>query len=424
MPPIEQWVPEHVRGNSTSLDDLLKQSKTTALIIIRNDSILYERYLNGGSASKAQVVFSVTKAITATLTAIAVEEGHLALDQNVADFIPEFANDERKKITIRHLLGMVSGIEWDDFQNLVRLGGLYYTQNQKRFIQKNTKQGADPNTVFAYKSLSTQILGLCLQEAIKEPIANYLERKIWRPTGMKNNAFVTLDHKERRTARTFGGMAFVAADMARFGKLMLNNGAWNGQQIVPTWFMEALKKRDLSKWFGYSNCFWRNSYEEGNIAENQQFYAAGFSGQYIYVSPKDNIVIVRTGKQERERWSFFLGRLTSVLADGANDLTDQSLDYSDQFEGRYKNQEGIEMRLEATKRSKDKRKQWIWSTDEAQYPIVKKRSTLTQFDGVSLGYKKPGKQTRMYCHLKEGKVIGFYYNTWPSVDVEYFEKME
>lgn len=424
VPPIEQWVPKHALGHAKNLDDLLKQSKTTALIVIRNDSVLYERYLNGGAASKAQVVFSVTKAITATMTAIAIEEGQLTLDQKVADFIPEFGTDERKVITIRHLLGMLSGIQWDDFRNLVRLGGLYYTKNQRKFVQKNTKQGADPNTVFAYKSLSTQILGICLEKAIGEPLANYLERKVWQPTGMQHNAFVTLDHKERRNSRAFGGMALVAADMARFGKLLLNNGVWDGVQIVPEWFMDALRTRDVSKWFGYSNCFWRNGYEEGNVADNQQFWAAGFSGQYIYVSPKDNIIIVRTGKHEKERWSFFLGRLTSLLANGANDLTDETLDYSNQFEGEYKSKSGAKMYLAATKLSNDKRKQWIWSVDEDQYPIVKKRPILTQFDGVSLGYKKPGKQTRMYYHIVNNKVVGFYYNTWPAITVEYFEKIE
>ncbi|CAA6824194.1 MAG: Beta-lactamase [uncultured Aureispira sp.] len=425
IPAMEQWIPVEENLETIDFDAFLEKSKTTALIVIRNDSVLYERYLNGGAKDKPKVVFSVTKAIVATLTAIAAEEGSLSLDQKVADFIPEFKEGPRKNITLRHLMGMVSGLHWHDFDNLLRLGGLYYTGNQEKFVNRVAKTKYEPNTNFSYKSLSTQILGICLEKAVKQSLASYLEAKIWRPLGMQYEAMVTLDSKKHRNPRTFGGLALTAPDMVRFGKLMLDGGVWAGQQIVPKWFVEDVKHRDLNQWFGYSNCYWRNGYEELDFENNEQYWAAGYNGQYIFVSPKDNIIIVRTGVEEKNRWSVLLGRLSSLLANGRNDLTDKSLDFGPQFAGTYTNEQGQEMTLELLPElDKYERRQWLWKRDLTQFSDGKKLTELTQLDGISLGYKKGGKQTRMYYDVKEGKVQGFYYNSWPMVSLQYFKKAQ
>lgn len=425
IPPIAQWVPKEENLKTTNLDAFLKKSKTTALIVIKNDSVLYEHYLNGGAKDQPKVVFSATKAIVATLTAIAAEEGLLSLDQKVADFIPEFAEGPRKEISLRHLMGMVSGLDWHDFDNVLRLGGLYYTGNQERFVNRAAKAKYKPNTRFAYKSLSTEILGLCLKKATGQSLASYLEAKIWKPVGMQYNAMVTLDSKKHRNPRTFGGLALTAPDMARFGKLMLNDGIWDGKQIVPKWFVEEVKHRDMNEWFGYSNCYWRNGYEELGFENNDEYWAAGYKGQYIYISPKDNIIIVRTGKEEKSRWSLLLGRLSSLLANGRTDLTDKSLDFGAQFSGTYANEQGQEMTLELMPElDKYERREWLWKRDLTQFVEGEKRKVLTQLDGISLGYKKGGKQTRMYYDVKDGKVVGFYYNSWPAVSLQYFKKVQ
>lgn len=425
IPPMEQWIPMEENLETTNFDAFLEKSKTTALIVIKNDSVLYERYLNGGAKDKPKVVFSVTKAITATLAAIAAEEGLLSLDQKVADFIPEFGEDARKEITLRHLMGMVSGLNWHDFDNILRLGGLYYTGNQERFVKRASKTKYEPNTRFAYKSLSTEILGICLEKAIGQSLASYLEAKIWRPVGMQYDAMVTLDSKKHRNPRTFGGLALTAPDMARFGKLMLNDGLWEGQQIVPKWFVEDVKHRDMNDWFGYSNCYWRNGYEELGFENNEQYWAAGYNGQYIFISPKDNIIIVRTGVEEKSHWSVLLGRLSSLLANGRTDLTDESLDFGEQFSGTYASDEGQEMTLELLPELDEyNRRKWLWKRDVAQFKEGEKLKELTQLDGISLGYKKGGKQTRMYYDIQDRKVVGFYYNSWPAVSLKYFKKVE
>jgi CubicO group peptidase (beta-lactamase class C family) len=425
IPPINKWINIRQRLKATDFNDFLDKSNTTALLVIKNDSILYENYLKKGAKDRTQMVFSVTKGFAATLVAVAAEEGLLSIDQKVADFIPEFGEDERKDITLRHLMGMVSGLNWNDFKNLPRLGGLYYNNNQQKFVVRNVKQEHLPETKFVYKSVSTQILGICLEKATGKSFADYMNDKIWKHIGAEYDVLVTLDSKKNRNARTFGGMAMTANDMARFGKLMLNDGIWNGERLVPQWFLKELRNRDMNNWIGYSNCFWRNGYENKNFQDNQQFWAAGYGGQYIYVSPKENMIIVRTGTNENNRWSVLLGRLSAQISSGKTDLSDSSMDFGEQFAGTFINDEGKEMKLELLpEKDKYQRREWLWSRDTDYYKEAKELKTLTQFDGISLGFKKKGVQTRMYYKVKDDKVLGFYYNTWPEVKFNYFEKVD
>jgi len=425
LPALEDWVPMEHRLGTTNLNDFLVESKTTAFIVIRNDSILYERYLNGGSPEKARIVFSVTKAVTATLAAIAQEEGYWNIDQKVADFIPAFGKDERRDITIRHLMNMVSGLDWMDHDNVIRLGFLYYTKNQEKFIVKNAKLRYPPGTYHAYKSLSTQILGICLEKAIGKNIAEYLEEKIWQPISMKHNAFMTVDSEEEHNSRTFGGLALTAPDMARFGKLLLNEGRWEGKQIIPKWFMKRLISRnpDMSHW-GNIFCYKRNGYEDANYKHNQHFWASGYAGQFLYVSPKHNMLIIRQGNEEKNQWNMFMGRLASLMTEGKNDIVDKSMDYGEQFEGEYQNEDGQTFSLKSTEKDAFNRRVWIWERDKEQFDYHKKLKTLYQFDGVSAGYKKHGHQTRLFFDIKEGKVLGFYYYTTPTIESVYFRKIE
>ncbi len=424
IPPINKWINLRQRLEATDFNDFLDKSNTTALLVIKNDSILYEHYLKKGAKDRTQVVFSVTKGFTSTLVAIAAEEGLLSIDQKVADFIPEFAEDERKNITLRHLMGMVSGLNWNDFKNLPRLGGLYYNNNQQNFVVRNVKKEYYPDTKFEYKSVSTQILGICLEKATGKSFADYMNDKIWKHIGAEYDVLVTLDSKKNRNARTFGGIAMTASDMARFGRLMLHDGVWEGKRLVPQWFMKELRNRDMNKWIGYSNCFWRNGYENQDFQDNQQFWAAGYGGQYIYVSPKENTIIVRTGLKEENRWSVILGRLSALVSGGETDLSDPSMDFGNQFAGTFKNSTGNEMKLELLpERDHYLRREWIWKRETDYFKEGKGLKTLTQFDGISLGFKKKGEQTRMYYKVKQGKVLGFFYNSWPSVEFEYFEKV-
>lgn len=424
LPSIDDWAPLEHRMGAKNVDELLKVTKTNALIIIKNDSLVYERYLDGRKREDPNIVFSVTKAITATLVAIAAEEGHISLEDPVATYIPAFANDERKAIQIKHLMGMVSGLGWNDFRQLLRLGGLYYTLNELRFVSR-VKAIHPPETHFAYKSASTQILGLCLEKAIGQSLASYMEAKLWRPIGTEFPAYVTLDSRKHHNSRAFGGLAVTPVDMARLGTLLLKDGKWQDQQLIPRWFVEELKNRSADRWFGYSNCYWRNGYEQADALQNQHYWAAGYQGQYIYVAPEQNMVLIRTGTEEAVSWSTLLGRLAYRMGEGRTDMTDASLDFGEQFAGTYERADGEQMKLELLgEKDKYQRRQWNWSRDLTKFKEGKKHDVLYQLDGQSLGYKRKDHQIRMYYKIEKGQVQGFHYNAWPSTVLEYYKKVK
>ncbi len=162
IPPVYKWVPASFRKESQDINQFLEQSLTTTFLVARNDTILFEYYGNKHKKDEPQVIFSATKAIISMLTAIAIKEKKLTLNQKVSDFIPEFAYDERKNLEIVHLLNMVDGLDFSDRGNLARLAVLYYHPNQDKFIANFDKISHRPGTHFSYKSISTQILVICL----------------------------------------------------------------------------------------------------------------------------------------------------------------------------------------------------------------------------------------------------------------------
>lgn len=314
LPDINYWVKEGLSDQYKSAEEFMIRNKTSSFLVIRNDSILYENYFNGYSRDEPVIIFSVSKSIVTALTGIALNEGHFkSLQQPIADFIPSFANDERRAITLEHLLQMTSGIKMEDRKNIVKLGILYYNENTEDFINK-VKLKYKPGSRFAYKSIDTQILGLCLEKATGRRLADYLREKLWQPMGMECDAYITLDRPNGR-ARSYGGIAACARDLAKIGRLYLNNGNWNGKQLVPSeWVTRSTTICKDTGWWGYSTGWWLDTYFGENLFSKQDFTAAGYSGQRVYVNPDDNTIIIRQGNSEKGvNWSAICARLSALL---------------------------------------------------------------------------------------------------------------
>ena len=205
---------------------------------------------------------------------------------------------------------------------------------------------------------------------------------------------------------------------------MMHRGAWNGQQVVPLWFIKQLETRDLNGWFGYTNSYWRNGYEEADYTANRSYCAAGYKGQYIYIDPKEKMVVVRMGIGDDKSWSHRMGRLVGVMTKGENDFTNPSLDYSDEFAGTYYNEKGDSVQLTALPTLPNEVRRWRWKHDLPAYIGRKQLQILTQFDGVSVGFRKKHQQTRLYYDLKDNQVVGFYYNSWPQTTLQYYKKVQ
>ncbi|MEI6576845.1 MAG: serine hydrolase [Bacteroidota bacterium] len=286
---------------------ILSDNMTTAFLIIRNDSIVYETYDEGIKQSDYLPSFSVSKSFVATLAGIAIGEGKIPdTKQVVTDYLPWMTKPGFEKITMEDLLNMRSGLDFEESYRspFSLMPKYYYGRNMKRYL-KQLKVAGPPDKTYVYQSVNSLILGLMIQQAVGKPLNQYLEEKLWSPMGMESDASWSTDNKN--TIKYFCCINAVARDYARFGRLYLNKGEWNGKQLVPKAWMERTMSvvndsRD-GEGFGYTYC-WR-------VTPKGAIFAKGILGQYIYVYPKKKVIIVRLGKKNGISW----GKLCEKLVD-------------------------------------------------------------------------------------------------------------
>jgi len=427
LPKLDLWIDKASQAGKKTFEEIATVANTNAFIVMRNDTVLYERYFNGRNENSQLVGFSVSKALTACLVAIAIREGKMSMEQSIADFIPEFRNDDRKLIKVKHLLNMTEGINWIDYKHLFWLGIMYYNSDIRRFVINRTALEFQPGTHFAYKSIATQMLGMALEGATGQRQADYLQQKLWNELEMPHNALYTMDSKRKKMNRPFGGLALTARSMLHAGYMLLHNGEWKGKQVVPADFVKMMSQRTIAadKWWGYTNCFWLNTYLDRNYLDMTDYNAAGYHGQYIYVSPEHNMVIIRLGfKDTRMDWTGAMGRLCALLGGIGNDLTDpKKYDLSAQFEGVYMTNRSEQLVVVDKGFDKYGVRKWTIYKDKNRTVHLEKWEDVTQNDGRSVVLRNFGRQKRLMFEDMDNKVMGVYYDDLLNIDTKYFEKI-
>jgi CubicO group peptidase (beta-lactamase class C family) len=279
--------------NDKSLDEYVDGSKTAALIIIRNDTIIYERYSEKYKESSIFNTFSVTKAFVTTLVGIAIEEGKIKhVDQPMTDYIPELLDKEGfSEITIRHLLNHNTGIKFSEgkYNPLSDNARYYYSRNLRKLVLKAELYNS-PGTETHYSSVNSQLLALILERATGTTLSSYLQEKIWQRIGMQYEATWSVDNKRKNSfEKGFSCLNCSAIDLAKLGRLYLNNGVYDNNQILSQHFINEATQRGTTE--GSSLDFHYNF----NLGPKQygSFYTRGLFGQLIYIYPKENIIIVR-----------------------------------------------------------------------------------------------------------------------------------
>jgi CubicO group peptidase (beta-lactamase class C family) len=327
--------------NYKSPEDFLISQGTLSFIVIKNDTIVYEKYFNGFEPDSLRTIFSVSKAFTSSLVGIAIDEGYIkSVDQFVSDFIPSFKSDGKEKMTVNNLLQMTSGLSENDYSDILKIGLFYYSKDQNKRA-KRTKLRFKPGTKFQYSSITTQLLGICLEKATGKSFETYFREKIWEPMGMEYNALSSKDDKGFH--KYFGGISANPKDLAKFGLLYLNNGNWNGQQIVPEDWVKATAIRDTiqGKSTSYTNCFWLDTYPLENVFNKSDFFAGGYGGQIVYVNQENNTVIIRTGTTEVDvHWGRSFSKLSYF---SLNKVPNSQELYNSKLIGTYKNKFGKEI---------------------------------------------------------------------------------
>ena len=279
---------------SFQFEQLLEESKTVAFLIIKNDTIQYEKYWGKYDESSIVPSFSMAKSITSILIGCAIDDKLIkSVNEPITNYIPELKENDFDKVTIENLLQMTSGIKFNEsyINPFGDAATFYYGTNLRKAIKK-MKLEIEPGERFAYSSGSAQLLGLVLERALKnKTISSYLEEKIWQPLEMEFDASWSLDRKKNGLEKTFCCINARARDYAKIGRLYLNKGKWNDKQIVSENWVAQSTKVDTT-----NNSVKRYQYQWWLPSQTGDFFAQGILGQYIYVNPKKNLIIVRLGK--------------------------------------------------------------------------------------------------------------------------------
>jgi CubicO group peptidase (beta-lactamase class C family) len=303
-------------GQMRRFGEYVANHRIRAFLAIRNDTVLYERYNGGLTDTSRWSSFSVAKSVTSALVGVALANGSIrSLDDPMTSYLPEFArNPAFLGITLRHLLGMKSGLAYTRAD-----GGLwhnlrssdahfYYTTNRPRSLM-GMRREEPPGTRWAYKDSDAELMGLVLARATGKTIAAQLEESIWRPIGTERDATYSLDHRNG-VENVSAGFNATARDFARFGRLYLNEGAWNGTQIVPRDWVRQSTQLDTSRtepevatWYRMQhNLYWWLPMH--NWAAERDFYADGSRGQRVYVHPPTRTIIVQLAEDSNQDFPF------------------------------------------------------------------------------------------------------------------------
>ena len=304
----QPW-PLHSNYNKKNIDDdllnKLDDINTTSFLIIKNDSLYFEKYWPGFDASTVSNSFSVAKSVVSLLIGVAIHDSLIkSIDQPVADFLEEFNTENKKRVTLRHLLTMSSGSDWTESGGnpLSHNAEAYYSSDLEKVMNK-IEYPDQPGKNFYYQSGNTQTLGFVLEKVSGKTLSQYASEKLWQPMGAESDAYWSLD-KEDGHEKAYCCIYSTARDFARLGKLMLQGGRWNNRQLVPAdYIKECITLAPLLEENGepnkkYGLSWWITTHQNEEI-----FYARGILGQYIICIPSQNVIIVRTGHKRGVKYS-------------------------------------------------------------------------------------------------------------------------
>lgn len=287
-----------------TLEEFLRKNNTVAFLIIKDDSIHYQKYFDDYDAASIVASFSIAKSVMSLLVGIAIDEGYIVSEnEKVTKYIPELEKNGFDNVTIKHLLQMTTTLDFNEsyYNPLSEAASFYYGTRLRKDMAK-LKLKAKPGTNFEYNSGNAQLLGWVLERALKgKNISQYLEEKIWHPLQMQYDASWSIDKKNNGIEKTFCCLNARALDFAKLGRLILQNGKWNNHIVVSESWIKKIKGKDLSDgavpYYQYQ--FWKN--DIGNAVMMQ-----GHLGQFVYIHPDKNLLLIRLGKDKGEvNWKRF-----------------------------------------------------------------------------------------------------------------------
>ena len=313
----EPW-PIHKNFNqfieTEELKVLNEQRQTKSFLVIKNDSIVFEKYYDGYDENSLSNSFSVAKSIVVSLMGKAIMEGKIkGLDQPVSDYFDDYKEGLASELTVGDLASMSSGMKWNEkYYSVINITSESYFTDDLRSVILRQKIIDKPGQSFRYSSGDTQLLAMVIEKATGTTLSDYLSEKFWKPMGAENNALWQLDSDNYGMEKAYCCIASTARDFARFGKLYINNGKWGNEIILDSSFVELATKPvfDSSPYYGYG--WWLYNFEGKKV-----FTMNGHRGQFVISFPEENIIIVRQGSfNEKGRVSNNSGDLYKYISEG------------------------------------------------------------------------------------------------------------
>ena len=286
-------------GEGTELDGFLRETDTLAFVAVHEDRLVYERYFDGATRESLQTSFSAAKSFVSTLVGIAIDAGLIkTIEDPVTDYVPELTerDPDFRNITLRDLLTMSSGIRYREggFPSLGDDTYTYYGVDLRDIALNRVRMDGQPGLTWQYNNYNALLLGLVLERATGTSVSNFMARRLWGPLGAEADATWSLDSERSGFEKMESGVNARPVDYARFGLLFLHNGEWNGRRIVSADWVRAATgaepATDSAYYHGYRYFWWLDVNHPG------RYYAMGKYGQYIYVAPDADTVVVRVGR--------------------------------------------------------------------------------------------------------------------------------
>ncbi len=295
-------------GNDENLKDALEYYETDGLIVLRNNNLLYENYWHGNTQTSKHISWSVAKSFLSALMGIAVDQGLIdSIDDPVTKYLDDFKGTGYEAVPIKDLLQMSSGIKFnEDYadynSDINRFGRTISFGTPMRDFAKSLENEKEPGTYHHYVSIDTQMLAMVLQEVTGKSVTESLQEHIWNKIGMQDDAYYMVDDSGMEVA--LGGLNATLRDYAKFGLLYLNRGDWNGDQVVPSEWVDASHATDedhlvpgdnpnSSSVWGYGYQWWVPGFP------STEYTASGVYNQYIFIDPENRVVIAKTSSNHR-----------------------------------------------------------------------------------------------------------------------------
>jgi CubicO group peptidase (beta-lactamase class C family) len=303
-------------GKQYSLDHFVSETDTDGLVILHRGKVILERYGNGMTSHTPHILMSVSKSLTAIVAGILMGQGKLDPEQKVVSVIPELKDSLYYDATVRHVLDMRVGIDFDEdylatsgpiveyrkSTNWNPLGPGERPSDLRTYLASLKQRNGPDGGPFHYVSTNTDLLGWILERASGVRFADLMSALLWKPMGAECSAYITVDRLG--APRCAGGICTTTMDLARIGQLIVQNGRRNDTPIIPAgWIEDMLGGGDPKAWaagdmicyFGDRRMHYRNKWYV--LRDRDIAFGLGVYGQNVFVDQANELVIAKYSSQ-------------------------------------------------------------------------------------------------------------------------------